>query len=80
MENILMRLFKAADNHGNDTGEPDHTVGDLQQLLVRACSFLSDSQKVEFLQSSEVQELVEAGARDEFDAASLIAQVHPTSR
>ena len=80
MENILMRLFKAADNHGNDTGEPDHTVGDLQQLLVRACSFLSDSQKVEFLQSSEVQELVEAGARDEFDAASLIAEVNPTSR
>jgi hypothetical protein len=76
MEKILELLFKAADNHGEDTGEPDHAVGDLQQLLVRAYSFLSPSQKLEFLASDEVQDLVDAGARGEFDVESLRDEIN----
>lgn len=29
MNKILEKLFAAADNHGEDSGEPDHAVGDL---------------------------------------------------
>lgn len=75
MDSILERLFKAADNHGDDSGEPDHAVGDLQQLLTRACSFLSVSQMLAFLASDEVEALVEAGARGEYDVQTLMDEI-----
>jgi len=75
MDSILERLFKAADNHGEDSGEADHSVGDLQQLLTRACSFLSVSQVLAFLASDEVEALVEAGARGEYDVQTLMDEI-----
>ncbi|KWU19173.1 hypothetical protein [Burkholderia cenocepacia] len=76
MNAILQRLFDAADNHGEDTGEADHTVGDLQGLLRKACSLMTVGQQLRFLGSDEVLELVEAGARDEFDASTLMDELN----
>jgi hypothetical protein len=76
MENILNRLFEAADNHAEDTGEADHAVGDLQSLLVRACGLLSAGQKLAFLGTDEVAQLVEGGARDEFDVDELKDEIN----
>lgn len=64
----LEKLLKAADNHGEDAGEPDHTVGDLQDLLRCAWDIMSVSQKIQFLKSDEVDSLVELGGRNEFTA------------
>lgn len=73
--NLLDKLFAAADAHGEDSGEPDHTIGDLQGLLRRAWSLMSISQQLKMLQSAEVNDLVEAGARDEFEAEDLEAEI-----
>lgn len=73
MDTILNKLFDAADNHGEDTGEPDHTVGDLQDLLRKAVALMTPSQQLELLQSVEVDNMVETGAREEFDVEDLVA-------
>lgn len=69
--NILNKLFLAADQHGEDE-DPDHTVGDLQDLLRAAWSLLSPSQQAEFLCSEEVANVVLTGARNEFDEETLL--------
>lgn len=72
---ILQKLFNAADNHGEDTGEPDHTVGDLQDLLRKSWDLMLPSQKLALLESSEVEEVIQAGARGEFEAEDLVRGV-----
>lgn len=72
---IMQKLFDAADNHGEDTGEPDHTVGDLQDLLSKAWELMLPSQKIQFLESSEVEEVIQAGSRGEFEAEDLVRGV-----
>ncbi|GBG14484.1 SerC protein [Novimethylophilus kurashikiensis] len=72
---MLEKLLKAADAHGEDSGEPDHTVGDLQDLLRKAWSLMSLSQKLELMQSDEVDNVVECGAQDEFEAEDLVMQM-----
>lgn len=76
MDAAIERLLVAADNHGEDSGEPDHTVGDLQGLLRRAWDIMSVSQRLQLLQSDEVENLVEAGARDEFEASDLVEAIN----
>lgn len=76
MSKILEKLFKGADNHGEDAGESDHTVGDLQDLLRAAWGILSASQKEELLKDDAVEAIVDLGARGEFDEKSLIAELH----
>lgn len=76
MKQIIEKMLKAADNHGEDSGEPDHTVGDLQGLLRRAWDIMSISQRLQLLKSSEVEDLAECGARDEFEASDLVAEVN----
>lgn len=73
MKKIMKKLFKAADNHADDTGEADHAVGDLQGLLLAAWALMTPVQQQMLLKSDEVEELVEAGARNEFSALSLIS-------
>jgi len=75
MDIVLKKLFDAADAHGEDSGEPDHTVGDLQGLLRKAWSLMSKKQKLEFLASDEVEELVDMGARGDFDVPALVRAV-----
>lgn len=75
MNEILEKLFGAADNHGEDSGEPDHTVGDLQDMVRRAWAIMSVGQKLQFLLKPGLDGLVEAGARDEFTVDSLVASI-----
>lgn len=75
MNNPLEKLFKAADNHGEDSGEPDHTVGDLQGLLRRSWALMSFTQKLQLLASPEVKDLVEAGSQGEFDHEKLVSEM-----
>lgn len=59
MSKILEILFKAADDHGEDTGEPDHSIGDLQDLFREAWSILTTDQKTQLLLSESVQDLLD---------------------
>lgn len=70
--NILTKLFKAADNHGADSA-PDHSVGDLQDLLRTAVGLMTASQQREFLASETVAEVLFAGFGGEVDAADVVA-------
>lgn len=69
---ILKNLFNAADAHGEDSGEPDHTVGDLQGLVTLMWGLLTPSQRVAVLESSEVEELAVAGAQGDWDETDLV--------
>lgn len=68
----LKMIFDAADAHGEDSGEPDHTVGDLQDLLREAWNVMSVKQKEALLRSDAMDNLIECGAREEFDIDDLI--------
>lgn len=78
MKSIIEKLFAAADNHGTDTGESDHTVGDLQGLLRKAWDIMSVSQKLQLLNSTEVEDLVELGAQGDFKQDDLVANITKT--
>lgn len=72
---ILDKLFAAADNHGEDTGDGDHAFGDLQDLLRAAWKIFTPAQQRLLLGTEEVANLVEAGARDEFTVEDLAAEL-----
>lgn len=75
MDNIIEKLITAADNHSEDTGE-DHGIGDLQDLLRQAWSIMSVSQKRQLIRTGEVGDLVEAGARGEFEVTDLESEIN----
>jgi len=75
MDKMIEKLLVAADNHGADAGAYDHTVGDLQNLLRRAWSMMSVSQRRQFLQSQEVADLVTDGGLPEGEASNLTAEI-----
>lgn len=75
MTETLNKLFAAADNHGEGSGEPDHTIGVLRDLLRRSWEIMSVSQRLQLLESTEVEDLTEAGARCEFEPADLVAEI-----
>lgn len=64
-------FFKAADKHGEDSGELDHTVGDLQMLFDIAWNILTPAQKLVFLHSTGVREVI-TGAVGEKAADRLL--------
>lgn len=74
LEAVLEKLLVAADNHGQDSWDPDYTVGDLQDLLRQAWGIMSVSQRLQLLKTSAVADLTEVGARGEFDADDLVTQ------
>ena len=71
MQDILQKLFDAADNHAGDTGEADHAVGDLQGLLRSAWTLMTLAQQREFLKGDAVENLVTAGGYD-FEVEDLV--------
>lgn len=71
MTKTLESLFRSADNHAEDTGEPDHAVGDLQDMFRMAWGVMSIAQRLQFLQQEELADLLETGSRDEFSAETL---------
>lgn len=78
MDTILNKLFTTADIHGDESGEYDHTVGDLQDLLRRSWAIMSIAQKRQLLQSDEAANVIECGAQEEFDADDLIEELTQT--
>lgn len=71
----LNKLFKSACLHAADSFEPDHEVGDLQDLNRTAWALLSDDQRIQVLEGNEVDDNLELGAREEFNAEDLVALV-----
>ena len=71
MKLVLTKLFDAADNHAEDSGDSDHAVGDLQDLLREAWSLMSPSQRLCLIDSDAVYSMIETGARGEFIAEDL---------
>lgn len=65
-------LFSAALRHAEDSFDPDHEIGDLQDLLRAAWVLLPRSQKTFVLDGLAVGENLDFGSRDEFDADDLI--------
>lgn len=55
----LPELFEAAIKHGEDS-EPDHEVGDLQDLLTEMWDLLTAEQRAKFLASETVRNVWEA--------------------
>lgn len=62
MAQILETLFKSADSHAEDTGEQEHAIGDLQDLLRETWKTLMPSQKLNIIRSPVVAGVLEAGA------------------
>jgi|GEM_PF-1586572 len=58
----LQTLLDAADHHGNDAGDPDHTVGDLQELLRAAWKSMTPAQRDGLLASAEAKAVLEWGS------------------
>lgn len=75
IDGYLEKLIEAADNHGEDSGEPDHTIGDLQDMLREAWGLLSFSQKLQLIQGDAVENVVECGGRDELSVDAIVAEV-----
>lgn len=75
MTKTLENLFRSADNHAEDTGEPDHAVGDLQDMFRMAWGVMSTAQRFQFLHQEELADLLETGSRDEFSAETLIEEL-----
>lgn len=71
-KSTLKMVFDAADAHGEMSGEPDHTVGDLQDLLREAWKIMSNEQKEALIYSDAMDNLIECGANEEFDADALV--------
>ena len=69
MTQPLEKLLLAADNHGEDSGETDHTVGDMQDLQRRTWAIM------QLLWSSEVDDLMSTGARGEFEADDVVTDI-----
>lgn len=77
---ILKKLFKAADQHGEDAGALDHTVGDLQDLLHRSWATHFQTMKlIAELDRDAATDLLDecygVGCRDEQDLDALRAEV-----
>lgn len=71
----LEHLFRSADNHAEDTGEPDHAVGDLQDMFRMAWNLMSTAQRLQFLRQDGLDDLLETGSRGEFSADTLVAEL-----
>ena len=54
----LQMLLAAATNHGN-ISEPDHEVGDLQDLLTEAWSIMNEPQREQLLKTRAARDVLE---------------------
>jgi hypothetical protein len=64
MKITLEKLFKLADQHGADSGESDHAVGDLQDILRDALKLMTTAQKTKFYRSDAVKALLEISGEE----------------
>lgn len=78
-KSTLKMIFDAADAHGELSGESDHAVGDLQDLLKEAWKIMSVEQKEALLRSDAMDNLIECGAEEKFDADDLVESMKSES-
>lgn len=74
MTAIIEKLITCAENHGEDS-DPVHQVGDLEDMLRAAWQLMTPEQKRRFIQSDEVDNAVQCGARSEFEAGDLLNEL-----
>lgn len=78
----LDALFSAADQHAEDTGEPDMTVGDLQALLRDAWRLMNRAQRSALLNTETARDLLalderhDAGSRCSDCGGSAASLLH----
>lgn len=70
---LLETIIAAADQHGQDS-EPEHQVGDLEDVARAMWKMLTPSQKVGLLNSREVESILETVRGSEFSAT--LDEVH----
>lgn len=75
MNTIIEKLKQAAQAHGEDSGEQEHQVGDLEDMLTTAWNLMSVSQKELFVRHECVSAVIEAGARGEFSQDTLFEEI-----
>jgi hypothetical protein len=66
-------LIELAKQHGEDS-EPDHEVGDLQELLRAAFSFMAADQLRAFIALPEVQDVLDGMGVDDPEEMHLILE------
>lgn len=71
MHNALEALIDAADQHAEDSGEPDMAIGDLQDLLREAFRMMSPAQRMQLLRSQTSDDVMTAGRGDPFSKRAL---------
>jgi hypothetical protein len=71
MHNALEALIDAADQHAEDSGEPDMAIGDLQDLLREAFRLMSPAQRMQLLRSQTSDDVMTAGTGDPFSKRAL---------
>lgn len=71
MHNALEALIDAADQHAEDSGEPDMAIGDLQDLLREAFRRMSPAQRMQLLRSQTSDDVMTAGRGDPFSKRAL---------
>jgi hypothetical protein len=57
-DEALQRILQAAEDHGDDTGEPEHQVGDLEDALREAWKLMSQDQRSAFMGSDCIKGLL----------------------
>ena len=67
----LESILKASKNHSTDFNEPERDRANLQSALRAAWKVMTVDQKRAFLRSDAVKDLVNLGARGEFDVPAL---------
>lgn len=78
MKPVIEKILDATDNHGEDSGDFNHTVGDLRDLMREAWGLMTLDQRRKMVKSTRVADVVECGARDEFDVDDLLKTIDTT--
>lgn len=71
----IMFYTSAAQQHGEDS-EPDHEVGDLQDMLRAMWAILTPAQRVAYASSDAVQQILQGALPDyDADAPAMLAEL-----
>lgn len=76
--NVINRLFGAAANCGEDSGDMDQTINGLQGMLGMAWILMTPEQQQLLIQSEAVAAVIKSGARAEFEAPDLLKELATT--
>ena len=73
-DDAIEAAITVADWHGEDD-DPDHTVGDLQDLLREAWKAMTVEQKLRFMRSETVRNHFETGGRSDFENVEMAEEM-----